>query len=242
MVSVDRRARLLRDNVHPVRLIALLKASLTNPTFLKIALAFPLFKALSKLSGRLSDRALGNHSPGKGWDWQKEIVLITGGSNGIGESVTRQLAARGIKVIVFDRSPPATSFPPNVHFYEVDITDSGAVHTAAESLRRDVGEPTVLVNNAGVGYVGSIFDTPEGHVRKTFEVNTIAHFILAREFVPSMMRNDHGHVVTVASMSSFVTVAGNVDYSCSKVSAMAFHEGLRQDLVHRHGVKHVRTR
>ena len=58
--------------------------------------------------------------------------------------------------------------------------------------------------------------------RKTFEVNTISHFTMVREFVPSMIKNNHGHVVTVASAASYIVHAQNVDYSCSKASALAF--------------------
>jgi short-subunit dehydrogenase len=53
---------------------------------------------------------------------------------------------------------------------------------------------------------------------------------MVREFLPSMIEKNHGHVVTIASMASFIGLGDMVEYSCTKASALAFHEGLRQEL------------
>lgn len=100
----------------------------------------------------------------------------------------------------------------------------------------------MLVNNAGVGYDGTILDEPEAKIRQTFEVNTISHFLMVREFLPSMIRQNHGHVITIASMASFVALGEMVDYCCTKASALAFHEGLTQELRYRYQARKVRTR
>jgi all-trans-retinol dehydrogenase (NAD+) len=130
---------------------------------------------------------------------------------------------------------------PKVHFYAVDITSSTAIQTAAVQIRSAHGAPTVLINNAGVGHNDLIFSSTEAQVRLVFDVNTISHFLLTKEFVPDMAAKNHGHVVTVASMASFMVHAQNVDYACSKASALAFHEGLAQELKSRYGADKVRT-
>jgi short-subunit dehydrogenase len=99
----------------------------------------------------------------------------------------------------------------------------------------------VLINNAGIGTNKPIFSSTEAELRRVFEVNTISHFLLVKEFVPAMAKRNHGHVVTVASMASFLVHAQNVDYACSKASALAFHEGLGQELKSRYGAEKVRT-
>jgi short-subunit dehydrogenase len=53
---------------------------------------------------------------------------------------------------------------------------------------------------------------------------------MVREFLPSMIEKNHGHVITIASMASFIGLGDMVEYSCTKASALAFHEGLRQEL------------
>jgi len=92
-----------------------------------------------------------------------------------------------------------------------------------------------------VGHNDLIFSSTEAQVRLVFDVNTISHFLLTKEFVPDMAAKNHGHVVTVASMASFMVHAQNVDYACSKASALAFHEGLAQELKSRYGADKVRT-
>jgi short-subunit dehydrogenase len=99
----------------------------------------------------------------------------------------------------------------------------------------------VLINNAGIAACRTILSETEAQIRRTFEVNTIAHFLLVQEFLPAMVERNHGHVVTIASMASFFVLAQNVDYSCTKASVLAFHEGLTSELKARYGADKVRT-
>ena len=122
------------------------------------------------------------------------------------------------------------------------MTDTKAIRVAAEKLRNEVGLPTVLVNNAGVGNVRGILDGTEEETRHTFDVNVMAHFNMLREFLPAMIKANHGHVVNIASMASYVTIADNTDYSCSKAALLALHEGLGQEIRWRHNAPNVRTR
>ena len=129
----------------------------------------------------------------------------------------------------------------NVFYYTMDVTSTSSIKSAAEQIRADHGDPTVLVNNAGVGYDGTILDEPEEKIQRTFQVNTVSHFWTVREFLPAMIKRDHGHVITVASMASFIALGEMVDYCCSKASALAFHEGLTQELRTWYKAKRVRT-
>jgi short-subunit dehydrogenase len=116
------------------------------------------------------------------------------------------------------------------------------VQQAGARIRADHGDPTVLINNAGVGKEGSILDKPESVIRAVFEVNTISHYWTVREFLPAMLKRNHGHVITIASAGSFVGLGEMTDYSCSKASALAFHEGLTQEIRLWYKAKKVRTR
>ncbi len=111
----------------------------------------------------------------------------------------------------------------------------------AQKIRKDHGDPTVLINNAGIGLNKTILDETEAELRRVFDVNTISHFLLVQEFLPAMIARNHGHVVTIASMASFVVHAQNVDYTCTKASSLAFHEGLAQELKSRYNANKIRT-
>ncbi|EXJ63591.1 uncharacterized protein A1O5_11352 [Cladophialophora psammophila CBS 110553] len=81
----------------------------------------------------------------------------------------------------------------------------------------------------------------EEELQRTFDVNILAHFKMVKEFLPDMIRKNHGHVVTIASMSSFATWAGITSYAATKAAALAFHEALAQELRARYRADKVRT-
>jgi all-trans-retinol dehydrogenase (NAD+) len=173
-------------------------------------------------------------------DIQTSTVLITGGASGIGRLMALGFAARGATVVVVDRNgegarivakemKAATSRPH--HAVEVDITDREAVYAAAAQIQTDVGDVDVVVNNAGiVSGCGSLVETPDEQIQKTFEVNTLALFWVTKAFLPAMIRNGAGHIVTIGSASGLVGVAGLVDYAASKHAAIGFDESLRMEL------------
>lgn len=130
----------------------------------------------------------------------------------------------------------------NVFFYKTDITSHPAVKEIASQIKKDHGIVTVLINNAGVATGGTILDEPDEKIRLTMEVNTLSHFWTVKEFLPGMIQKDHGHIVTVASLASFASFGEITDYSCSKAAALAFHEGLTQEIRHWYGSKKIRTR
>ncbi|KAK7423254.1 hypothetical protein QQZ08_009150 [Neonectria magnoliae] len=207
-------------------------------SLLKFILLVGVAFAINQLLNRhASDGLVLNDS----WGWIKEIVLITGGNNGIGKVMVLMFAEKNVKVIVLDISPPQNPLPPGVSFYEVDVSSPEVLHEAAERIRRHVGDPTVLINNAGTTLGNPVLGCTASQVRQIFDVNTLSHFWIVQEFLPAMVKANHGHVGTMSSMASFVVIAGNVGYSCTKASALAFHEGLEQELKHRYSASKIRT-
>lgn len=106
------------------------------------------------------------------------------------------------------------------------MTSSVDIAAVAREIRSKVGEPTILINNAGVVRGKTILETSDMDLRFTFDVNAFAHFRTVKEFLPYMVNRNHGMVVTVASWASWLTIPTLVDYGASKAAAMAFHEGL----------------
>jgi all-trans-retinol dehydrogenase (NAD+) len=205
---------------------------------LKYLLAFGTIYRLNRWSNRL---AVNNFTSDSKWNWEKEIVVVTGGSSGIGALMVQQFAKRNITVIALDIRPPAAGLPSNAKFYKVDVSSFEEIHETAEKIREEVGDPTVLINNAGIALGNTILDESEENIRRVFDVNIISHFGLIKEFLPYMVQRDHGHIVTVASMASFMVNASNIDYACTKVAALALHEGLNLELQHIYKAKRVRT-
>ncbi|KUI67843.1 Short-chain dehydrogenase/reductase family 16C member 6 [Cytospora mali] len=176
------------------------------------------------------------------YEWQaKEVVLITGGSCGIGAHVVKLLSEMGIKVVVLDIQPLTFESSSKVHYFKCDITSKQQIAAVAEQVRSKVGHPTVLINNAGVVRGKTILDSSEKDIRFTFDVNALAHYWTVQEFLPNIIKNNHGMVVTVSSITAWVTMPNMVDYAASKHASLAFHEGLTAELVTRYGADKVRT-
>ena len=129
----------------------------------------------------------------------------------------------------------------NIHFFECDITSPEAVKETAAAIKSMLGAPSILCNNAGIAHAHSILESKPEYLRKLFDVNVISHFSLIQAFLPDMIASKKGHIVTIASMASFVTAAGLVDYCASKAGALALHEGLGQELKHRFSAPEIKT-
>ncbi|KAL4884478.1 hypothetical protein BJY04DRAFT_215444 [Aspergillus karnatakaensis] len=214
-----------------------LQAILSHPAFQTTLALVATIQALKSLNKYLTRQVQNHWTPPRPWDASQELILVTGGSSGIGHQIILDLSALGVRVIIFDIQDPPSPLPPNAHFYKTDLTLPSSIASSAALLRQEHGDPTVLINNAGVGTKAPILSTPENQIRAVFNVNVLAHFWTVKEFLPAMLESDHGHVVTVASMASFTTSAELVPYCCSKAAALAFHEGVGQEVRYCYGEK-----
>lgn len=226
---------------YPDSIRSRLPAGLTVDTLVKWTGVVCVLGIVRKINAWLTDMTVNNWTSDTSWDWSKEVVLITGGCDGIGELVVRNLAGLGIRVAVIDVKEPGQSFPSNVSLYKADVTSIQSIKEVATRIRAEVGEPSVLVNNVGIALGHSILDETPEQTQKLMDINVVSQFTLLREFLPSMIRANHGHILTVASLASFFTHSHNVSYAASKAAVLAVHEGLTQELRHDYRADKVRT-
>ncbi|KAJ5503040.1 Short-chain dehydrogenase/reductase SDR [Penicillium fimorum] len=214
----------------------------SRPNLYKALKLLTVQSLINRLSNWLDHRTL-NNSVSDIYDWHREVVILTGGSNGIGRRIAELLGARDIKVAILDIAPPATNdvLPNSVRYYECDITSASNIADVASKIRASFGRPSILINNAGICTGKTVLKTTAAQTRRMFEVNTFAHYWLAQEFLPDMIEANHGMVVTVASQAGYTVTPNMVDYSASKAAAIAFHEGLGAELVTRYHAPKIRT-
>jgi short-subunit dehydrogenase len=134
--------------------------------------------------------------------------------------------------------PPA---PPTVHYFPVDLASHPSILSACTAVKVRLGAPTILINNAGLARGKSVLAASESDIRLTFAVNTLSHYYLAQQFLPSMVEKNHGMIVTVASYAAYITAPAMVDYAASKAAALAFHEGISAELATTYKAPKVRT-
>jgi short-subunit dehydrogenase len=131
--------------------------------------------------------------------------------------------------------------PPSVRYFHCDLASPTSITSAASSIRSAFGNPTVLINNAGCARGKTILNTTEFDLRLTFNVNTLSHYFLTQQFLPSMIERNHGMIVTVASLAGYIAAPSMVDYASSKSASIAFHEGLAAELATVYNAPKVRT-
>ncbi|KAM0788279.1 hypothetical protein ACM66B_001426 [Microbotryomycetes sp. NB124-2] len=199
-----------------------------------------------KTINRVFTRLVRNH----GWRadpprWSRfrgegDVVLITGGSTGIGKDVVELLARKTNKIAVLDMAEP-TYKAREVKFYKCDVTDASAIAEVAKKVRAEVGEPTIIINNAGIARGETILNTTPDQFLLTYKVNVLGCHNILREFLPHIVKINHGHIMTTASSASYASIAQLSEYSCSKAAVLALHETLNEELVHRYNAPRVRT-
>ncbi|MCL6674094.1 MULTISPECIES: SDR family oxidoreductase [Streptomyces] len=152
------------------------------------------------------------------------VVLVTGGSRGIGKALVEELYARGAAKVYATARDPRTVTHPDAVPLALEVTDPQSV-AAAAAQAQDV---TVLVNNAGVSVGGPFLTTPVEDVRREFEINFYGPLLVTRAFVPVLERNGGGHVLNVHSVLSWLGNAGS--YSASKAALWQQTNSLRLEL------------
>ncbi|TKS80462.1 Epidermal retinol dehydrogenase 2 [Collichthys lucidus] len=169
-----------------------------------------------------------------------EVVLITGAGSGIGRLMAQEFAALGTVLVLWDINQEGMketarlakkSGASRVHFYLCDCSDKSEVYRVADQVKREVGDISILVNNAGIVTGKKFMDAPDSLIEKTVEVNTMAHFWTYKAFLPAMIANNHGHLVSIASSAGLIGVNGLADYCASKFAAVGFAESVALELL-----------
>jgi NAD(P)-dependent dehydrogenase (short-subunit alcohol dehydrogenase family) len=169
------------------------------------------------------------------------VALVTGSSRGIGREVARQLAERGLRVIVTSRKAgearKAASDLGAEMSHELDAGDAASIDTLARFVQNEVGRLDVLVNNAAIllDEGKSIVAVAPDEFEETWRTNTFGPFLLTRALAPLLRKSRHGRVVNVSSgagqLSSMSSYAPS--YSTSKAALNAitilFANALRRD-------------
>lgn len=160
-------------------------------------------------------------------------VVVTGASSGIGRETALAFARRGARVCAVARSADLleelAASEPGITPLVADLTDDADRARVIDV----VGEVDVLVNNAGIGWVGPVEEMPAAQVRQLFELNVLALIDLTQRVVPAMLERRRGHVVNVASVASWVALPPLTVYSATKFAVQGYSDGLRRELAGR---------
>lgn len=163
------------------------------------------------------------------------VVAITGGAAGIGRAIAERLAAAGARVAIGDRDVvgvhrAAAEIPGEVAGFALDVTDSAAVAAFLDAVEVNWGAVDVLVNNAGVMWVGDFDAEPEEAVRSQLDVNLHGVIRGVQAAAPRMRARGGGQIITVASAASKVAPPGEATYAATKHGVLGYLRAVRAEL------------
>lgn len=168
----------------------------------------------------------------------KGTALITGGTDGLGKAATLLLARRGYAVYAAGRSASkrdelnrlAHEERLLIRTIEMDVTDNASVQIGVELVMEKGGGIDVLVNNAGVGYMGVIEELRLEDFRKQFEVNFFGVLRVTQAVLPHMRQRRHGRILMMSSAAGLVAPPTYGAYSSSKFALEGLSDALRLEM------------
>jgi 2-keto-3-deoxy-L-fuconate dehydrogenase len=165
------------------------------------------------------------------------VALVTGAGSGIGEAIAHRFGQSGACVYVTDvdaASGEATAEAIReagglAEFQPLDVTDEAACTTVADAVHRAHGRLDVLVNNAGVGHVGTLMQTTGADFDRMYEVNLKGVFNVTRAFLPGMLERRTGVVINLASIGGVVGMRDRLAYCATKFGVVGLTKCLALD-------------
>ena len=162
----------------------------------------------------------------------EQVVLITGCSSGIGRALAVEFDARGHRVIASARRAESIADLNALHIEtaEIDVTDPASIKDAVDTVIAAAGRIDILVNNAGFGQIGPMIDVPIEKLRLQLETNVIGAVAMMQAVAPHMIRQRHGRIVQIGSISGILTTPFAGSYCASKAALHALSESARMEL------------
>jgi Short-chain dehydrogenases of various substrate specificities len=166
------------------------------------------------------------------------VVLLTGGSRGIGPIVAEALAKRGANIVLEARSKRGLD-DVATHLSElgikalvmpIDLRQSSQREKLVADVWREFGKIDVLVNNAGLETEGAYAELSWASIQETIEVNLIAPMALTRLVLPGMLERKAGHIVNIASIAAKSGAPYAATYSGTKAGLAEWTRALRLEL------------
>jgi NAD(P)-dependent dehydrogenase (short-subunit alcohol dehydrogenase family) len=174
---------------------------------------------------------------------QDKVVVVTGGSRGLGQAIAEAFAAYAAHVIVVSRTRP--DLPADGHrrmtWMQVDVTEVESVYTLERHLRDTWGRLDILVNNAGTDTKEQpMLETPVSDLLQVIDVNLKGPLLMLRLLVP-LMKDRHGLVINVGSSAGRTLRTGMVPYGTSKAGLRHHSANFAVELAESKGYAGVRV-
>lgn len=167
---------------------------------------------------------------------QKKVVLITGCSSGIGFETVRYFAENGWHVYAGVRDSEGEGVHVlkglglSIQIVSLDVTGQEQIKTVVETIISETGQIDVLVNNAGVGYIGPVEMFSIEEVKAQYDVNLFGYLRMIKAVAPHMRQRGSGHIINIGSINGLVSLPLYGLYSSTKFALETLTTALRFEL------------
>lgn len=173
--------------------------------------------------------------------WQNKVAVVTGASAGIGATIAQTLVEEGLQVVGLARksdkveeiAKKLSGATGKLYAYKANITNEEEVLNAFDWIVRNVGPVSVLVNNAGIGFAGTLIDGETQFWKQTLDTNVLALSVCTREAIKQMRNNGiDGQIIHIGSVPIYINSifpSFNM-WTPSKTAVSSLTEMLRQEL------------
>ena len=170
------------------------------------------------------------------FDFKNRTAIVTGGAQGFGFDISKRLLESGASVIIWDNDPKATEVAikdldsPNLSSHIVDVSNYEEVDKIVKEITKN-SNIDILINNAGItGPTATLWDYDIEMWKKVVEINLMGTFNCCRSVVPTMIKNNYGRIVNVASVAGKDGNANASAYSVGKAGAIGLTKSLGKEL------------
>lgn len=159
----------------------------------------------------------------------KKVVLITGGSSGIGRKVGEFLQEKGYIVYGTSRNPDKIK-DSKIKLVALDVRDKQTIVSAIETVIANENRLDVVINNAGVGITGPLEEIPTEEIRNNFETNVFGPIEVMKAALPQMRAQKSGLIINVTSIAGYMGLPFRSVYSSSKAALEMITEAIRMEV------------
>jgi NAD(P)-dependent dehydrogenase (short-subunit alcohol dehydrogenase family) len=167
----------------------------------------------------------------------RRVAIVTGGGSGIGRAIAMALATDRCDIAIFDRDARSGATVASeiersgrrARAYDVDVTVSGQVRQAVDEVAGTLGRIDVLVNDAGIGFLGTVEELTEEDWDRVMSVNVKSVFLCSRAAIPHMATNGGGRIINVASVAGLVASPRRAAYCASKGAVVMLTRAMALD-------------
>lgn len=172
-------------------------------------------------------------------DLENKVVVVTGGSAGLGEQICYEAARQGAVVVTCARRINLIGkvkehcmelSGKEAHAFQLDISNPESVKQCFERIQNEVGDVDILVNNAGFGIFEDFIHFDLDKARNMFEVNVLGMIVLTQQVAIQMAERGNGQIINVASMAGKMATAKSTIYSATKFAVLGFSNALRLEM------------